>query len=795
LLAAAVAVSLVLSVAFASPSDAKVAVKTTQLPPGGCAGMSGPEENHASIRLRVDQPASGAQAAVDEHGKINIGGIVHKHATMVDVLDDPVTSSDFVLGPPPDGVAAWAVSWTTSMRPPHLGANTLCARAVRDPKRFARIQRSFTVVDLIPPSAVPGLAVSNITATGAKVSWGAATDNYGLAGYEVTVDGGTAVRTTIGTRSYAVTGLSPSTHHTVSVVAVDLAGNRSTTPATVSFTTAAAPPPPNPDTDLVIDPQEGFAAVSWHPNPAGDVTYQAYLDGQRIEDFPLDLYCQDANGNPASPCTARDVISYPISDLDEGTPYTIQIKALRADGTQSRELSGTFTTLTTPRVVPEATAALIASESSRCVGMGGSFYVSPSARGRVSIPAGSTRKFDGCYRVVNSSCIGSSPVAGNKVFKCGDDITHLLYSVAPPGRGPVISSMEAVTPAFVPSPVIEPIRWCAEEPVECVEVIETAAEAGAVVAEAVGAAAVASFLIVAAEGIGLGLVLGVLLAILFPTELTIGSMFEYTQITPDTDFDTFTEWGGDHGEWYNSLKVYAEVVKTTKQVTAAQNLPFAWDKFKSQDLKGLIDSVCAVQQGHTAPPARGCGDNLVVYVPGGKSFKGRPMPQTGQHIVDAMTTGRAQDPRRDLWYYPAYSRGGALASGPPNNYPRNWFTLQRFRPNNCDSHVPGDRLVCDEFPFFTTNQAVDLTLPDKSLVADVKLVPGDRTDPQRNEGAAQGSDLAAFYENCLGGASGDGKRFIVLPVPSWVAAGGPSFGFHVNQGGASLCLPPTPPGP
>jgi hypothetical protein len=121
--------------------------------------------------------------------------------------------------------------------------------------------------------------------------------------------------------------------------------------------------------------------------------------------------------------------------------------------------------------------------------------------------------------------------------------------------------------------------------------------------------------------------------------------------------------------------------------------------------------------------------------------------------------------------------------------------LQRFRPNNCDSHVPGDRLVCDEFPFFTTNQAVDLTLPDKSLVADVKLVPGDRTDPQRNEGAAQGSDLAAFYENCLGGASGDGKRFIVLPVPSWVAAGGPSFGFHVNQGGASLCLPPTPPGP
>jgi hypothetical protein len=262
----------------------------------------------------------------------------------------------------------------------------------------------------------------------------------------------------------------------------------------VSFTTAAAPPPPDPDTGLVIDPQEGYATASWHPDLAADVTYSAFLDGVPLEDFPLDLYCQDANGNPASPCTKQDVISYPIADLDQGTPYMIQIKGLRADGTQSRMLSGTFTTLTSPPVVPEATVALISSESSRCAAMGGSFYVSPSVRGRVPTPAGSTQIFDGCYRVANSSCIGSSPVSGNQVFKCADDITHLLYSVAPPGRGPVISSMEAVTPALVPSPVMEPIRWCAEEPADCVEVIQTAAEAGEVVAEAVGAEAVACFL-------------------------------------------------------------------------------------------------------------------------------------------------------------------------------------------------------------------------------------------------------------------------------------------------------------
>jgi hypothetical protein len=193
--------------------------------------MTVPEENHASIRLRVDQPVSRTQVAVDERGKINVSGILHKQATLVDVAVRPVTVSNIPVGPPPSGVAAWASGWTTSLRPPHLGESRLCARAARDPKRSARILVSFTAVDLIPPSAVPNLAVTNITPTSARVSWEEATDNYGLAGYAITIDGGAAQRTTVGTRSYAITGLSPSTHHTVSVVAIDLAGNTSPTPA------------------------------------------------------------------------------------------------------------------------------------------------------------------------------------------------------------------------------------------------------------------------------------------------------------------------------------------------------------------------------------------------------------------------------------------------------------------------------------------------------------------------------------------------------------------------------------
>ena len=53
------------------------------------------------------------------------------------------------------------------------------------------------------------------------------------------------------------------------------------------------------------------------------------------------------------------MISYPVPDLDESTLYAIQIQGVAANGSPSRELSGTFTTLTSPRVVPAATVALI----------------------------------------------------------------------------------------------------------------------------------------------------------------------------------------------------------------------------------------------------------------------------------------------------------------------------------------------------------------------------------------------------------------------------------------------------
>jgi hypothetical protein len=745
--------------------------------PGGCVGMTVPEENHASIRLRVGQPASGAQLSVDEQGKIAISGVLHKHASMIDVSDEQVVTSDFMIGPPPDDVAAWAVSWTTNMRPPHLGANQLCARANRDPHRSARILRSFTVVDLIPPSSVPDLTIGNISATGAKATWGTATDNYGLAGYVVTVDGGTARRTTVGTRSFTITGLTPSTRHTVSVVAIDLAGNTSTTPATASFTTAAEAPPPSGD--FTFDPQEGGATASWHPDVATDVTYRAFLDGEIYDEFPLERYCTDAIGNPASPCTAQNVISYPIEPLEEGTPYTWQIDAVRADGTQARSLSGSFSTTSNTVLVSPETVQLAASESSRCTGMGGDFYVAEDVRAQVPIPAGSTQVFPGCYNVPDSSCLRAFlSLSGNRVVRCADDLTRLLFGVAPPGRGPVITSLDDIAiaatadgPGIAQATKLEPITWCTQDG-PCILLVGRAPLVLELVEAAPLAVSGTSAVVVTAGGIGLGLGLFALYEILFPGEIGFGGFIEFP-IDFDDNFDTFTDWGLDEGKWISDLKLFAEVVETTNQLAARHGIPFVWNHAGEGILKEAIDLACATQRGVFPRPGACTDDEFAVYVPGSRNYRFEPMRETGEHIVTALGNGGVpQPPTRTTWFYPGRSiRGQAARSA---GFRRGWFDTAPFQINACTGRPLGD--VCDEFPFWSTDQAVNLS----GMVASLKPVP-------RSESLPQARDISGFYRKCRVTSA---QRFIVLPVKPWVDAGGPSFAFRVSKSGASLCMAP-----
>jgi chitodextrinase len=127
---------------------------------------------------------------------------------------------------------------------------------------------SFTTVDNIAPSAPGTPSFSSIDSTTAVASWGAASDNLGVARYEYSVNGGAWVN--VGnTTSASVSGLSAAASNTVAVRAVDAAGNAGSS-SSASVTTIAQITIANRSLSTNIPGFNGGAAL-YQLNPSGDI--------------------------------------------------------------------------------------------------------------------------------------------------------------------------------------------------------------------------------------------------------------------------------------------------------------------------------------------------------------------------------------------------------------------------------------------------------------------------------------------------------------------------------------------
>ena len=98
-----------------------------------------------------------------------------------------------------------------------------------------------TSTDTTPPTTPGTPTSSNVTSSGAALSWTASTDTggSGLAGYNVYRTPGDTLLAQSTTNSVTLAGLTPSTAYQVYVRARDGAGNLSTASATAAFTTQA----------------------------------------------------------------------------------------------------------------------------------------------------------------------------------------------------------------------------------------------------------------------------------------------------------------------------------------------------------------------------------------------------------------------------------------------------------------------------------------------------------------------------------------------------------------------------
>lgn len=107
-------------------------------------------------------------------------------------------------------------------------------------------------VDTEAPSVPTDVKASDVTKTGATVTWTASTDNEGVAGYNVYVNGTQVNDTLVATTEYVLTGLTAGTEYTVKVEAVDTNNNVSEK-AAVTFTTEKDAVNPDP---TVVDKTE-----------------------------------------------------------------------------------------------------------------------------------------------------------------------------------------------------------------------------------------------------------------------------------------------------------------------------------------------------------------------------------------------------------------------------------------------------------------------------------------------------------------------------------------------------------
>ncbi|WP_336323033.1 cellulase family glycosylhydrolase [Streptomyces lavendofoliae] len=114
---------------------------------------------------------------------------------------------------------------------------------IRQTSREASVYATGDSGDTQAPTAPGAPTASDVTSTGARLSWAAARDDTGVTAYDVVrVDGTRETRvTSTATTGALLTGLAPATAHTFAVYARDAAGNRSPRSATATVTTTGGP--------------------------------------------------------------------------------------------------------------------------------------------------------------------------------------------------------------------------------------------------------------------------------------------------------------------------------------------------------------------------------------------------------------------------------------------------------------------------------------------------------------------------------------------------------------------------
>ncbi|WP_345631051.1 fibronectin type III domain-containing protein [Rugosimonospora acidiphila] len=241
-----------------------------------------------------------------------------------------IRSGDTVLAQVPGGTLSTTVGGLSPALRYDLRVQALDATGNAAPGPATRVTTgggADTVAPLAPANGAASLVPGGLGTTWARVSWPAASDDYGIDHYLVRAGGGPAATVRGTATTFTVAGLRPGTGYGITVDAVDATGNATRYPGTLAVTTN--PPydvgvPTWRDGDRLRVRRTGAttATISWPAARDGAravVGYRVYVDGRPIQ--------PDAAFTPVNTASTLAGTSRALTGLAPGVAHTIVVQA------------------------------------------------------------------------------------------------------------------------------------------------------------------------------------------------------------------------------------------------------------------------------------------------------------------------------------------------------------------------------------------------------------------------------------------------------------------------------------
>ena len=185
----------------------------------------------------------------------------------------------------------------------------------------------YTSNDSEAPTTPTNVSLSNITLTTIDVNWTASTDNVNVTKYEIFVDGYLKGQTSA--TNYTISGLNSNTSYAITVLAKDIASNKSAKSIAVNATTLSDTTPPTIPSNITITNEGGTSfKVNWTASTdnASVTGYDVFVDGT-------------LNGTTTN-------IFYTVTGLTISTTYSVTVLAKDSADNKSAQSSAINATTT-----------------------------------------------------------------------------------------------------------------------------------------------------------------------------------------------------------------------------------------------------------------------------------------------------------------------------------------------------------------------------------------------------------------------------------------------------------------